>query len=58
MKKEDLRVIKTKISIKESFIELVKKKGFNKVSVTDIVQKANINRNTFLYSCFRHRYTA
>lgn len=47
MKKEDLRVIKTKISIKESFIELVKKKGFNKVSVTDIVQKANINRNTF-----------
>lgn len=47
MKKEDLRVIKTKISIKESFIELVKKKGYNKVSVTDIVQKANINRNTF-----------
>ena len=47
MKKEDLRVTKTKQSIKNSFIELVKKKGYNKVSVTDIVSKANINRNTF-----------
>lgn len=47
MKKEDLRIIKTKHSIKGSFIELVKEKGYNKVSVTDIVNKANINRNTF-----------
>lgn len=47
MKKEDLRIIKTKQSIKDSFIELVKEKGYNKVSVTDIVNKANINRNTF-----------
>lgn len=49
MKKEDLRIIKTKQSIKESFIELVKEKGYNKVSVTDIVNKANINRNTFYF---------
>jgi AcrR family transcriptional regulator len=47
MKKEDLRIIKTKQAIKDSFIELVKEKGYNKVSVTDIVNKANINRNTF-----------
>jgi AcrR family transcriptional regulator len=47
LKKEDLRIIKTKQSIKDSFIELVKEKGYNKVSVTDIVNKANINRNTF-----------
>ena len=47
MKKEDLRIIKTKQSIKESFIELVEVKGYNRVSVTDIVVKANINRNTF-----------
>ena len=47
MKKEDLRITKTKQSIKEAFIELVKKKGYNKVSVTDIVRFANINRNTF-----------
>ena len=47
MRKEDLRIIKTKQSIKESFIELVEVKGYNRVSVTDIVVKANINRNTF-----------
>lgn len=47
MKKEDLRIRKTKHSIKESFIDLVKKKGYKKVSVTDIVKEANINRNTF-----------
>lgn len=47
MKKEDLRSIKTKKSIKESFIELVEIKGYNKVSVSDIVNKAQINRNTF-----------
>ena len=47
MKKEDLRITKTKQAIKESFIALVKQKGYNKVSVTDIVNKANINRNTF-----------
>lgn len=47
MKKEDLRIIKTKQAIKDSFIELVEVKGYNRVSVTDIVKKANINRNTF-----------
>lgn len=47
MRKEDLRITKTKQSIKDSFIELVKKKGYNKVSVTDIVEIAQINRNTF-----------
>lgn len=47
MKKEDLRTKKTKRAIVESFIELVEIKGFNKVSVSDIVKKANINRNTF-----------
>ena len=46
MKKEDLRIIKTKQAIKDSFIELVEVKGYNRVSVTDIVKKANINRNT------------
>ena len=38
MKKEDLRIRKTKHSIKEAFIDLVKKKGYKKVSVTDIVK--------------------
>ena len=46
-RKEDLRVIKSKQAIKEAFIELVEIKGFDKVSVCDIANRANINRNTF-----------
>ena len=48
MKKEDLRSIKTKKSIKESFIELVEIKGYNKVSVSDIVNKAQSYHLIFL----------
>ena len=47
VRKEDLRVKKSKQAIKEAFIELVEIKGFDKVSVCDIATKANINRNTF-----------
>lgn len=46
-RKEDLRVIKSKQAIKEAFIELVEIKGFDKISVCDIANRANINRNTF-----------
>lgn len=46
-KNEDLRVIKTKKLIKDSFFELIGEKGYSKVTVTDITKKANINRNTF-----------
>ena len=44
---EDLRVKKTKKLIKDSFLELLEEKGYSKVSVTDITNKAMINRNTF-----------
>ena len=47
LKKEDLRVLRSKQAIKEAFIELVEVKGYDKVSVCDIAKKANINRNTF-----------
>ncbi len=45
--KIDLRVIKTKKLIKDSFIQLIEENGYSKVTVTDIVNKALINRNTF-----------
>lgn len=47
IKKEDLRITKSKLAIKQAFIELVETKGYDKVSVCDIAKKANINRNTF-----------
>lgn len=49
MKKEktDLRVIKTRASIKRVFLELIKKKPAEKITVTEIAEKAMINKGTF-----------
>ena len=46
-KKEDLRVIRTKNLIKNSFIMLAKQMSYQKISVKDLCDKAMINRNTF-----------
>ncbi len=46
-RKQDLRVVKTKTLIKNAFLELIELNGYSKVTVTDIVEKAMINRNTF-----------
>lgn len=46
-KKDDLRVIKTKKLIRNSFIELSKKISYQKISIKDLCDKAMINRNTF-----------
>lgn len=46
-KKEDLRVIKTKMLIRKSFIDLSKKINYQKITVKDLCDKAMINRNTF-----------
>lgn len=46
-KKDDLRVIKTRKLIKEAFYEVVKEKGFEKTTVSDIASRAMINRATF-----------
>lgn len=43
----DLRVIKTKTHIKEVFWELIEKYDYEKVTVTEIAEKAMINRKTF-----------
>jgi|LGOV01.1.fsa_nt_gb AcrR family transcriptional regulator len=46
-KKTDLRVIRTKSSIRKAFYELMKEKKFDKITVQDIADRAFINRNTF-----------
>lgn len=46
-KKEDLRVIKTRQSIKNVFFELLEEKPFEKITVSDITGRAMINRATF-----------
>ena len=52
-KKEDLRIARTKESIKKAFKELVCELPYEKVTVKAIADRAGINRNTFYlhYNC-------
>jgi AcrR family transcriptional regulator len=43
----DLRVLKTRKLIRDSFIELINKKSFETITINDISTKAQINRSTF-----------
>ncbi len=43
----DLRIQRTKAAIKESFLELRKKKPIEKITVTELTKSANINKATF-----------
>ena len=45
--KSDARVRYTKIRIKEAFFELLEEKDFQKISVTCLCERAEINRATF-----------
>lgn len=45
--KVDRRNIKTRQSIKNALLELIKEKNINEISVTDLTTKADINRGTF-----------
>lgn len=46
-KKTDLRVLRTRSSIKKAFFDLLKKKNYNKITIQDIAEEAFISRNTF-----------
>lgn len=54
-KKEDRRVKYTKQAIRESFLELLQEKPIDKISVTEICKRADINRGTF-YSHYTDPY--
>lgn len=46
-KKTDLRILRSKHSIREAFIQLLNEKGYEAITIQDIADKAMINRNTF-----------
>jgi AcrR family transcriptional regulator len=48
--KADLRVIKSKISIRNAFLRLIEEKGYPNITIKDIAERAMINRKTF----YRH----
>ncbi|WP_313640553.1 TetR/AcrR family transcriptional regulator [Paenibacillus sp.] len=51
----DLRVIRTKESIRQALVELINEKGFDAITVKDITTKANINRGTF-YAHYQDKF--
>lgn len=53
--KPDLRVLKTKKILYETFEELMKSYSFEKIKVSDICSKALINRSTF-YAHYNDKY--
>lgn len=54
-KNMDRRVIRTKKAIRMSFIDLLKENEINDITVTDIANKADINRKTF-YNYYNNVY--
>lgn len=46
----DLRVIKSKNSIRSAFLRLIEEKGYPNITIKDIAERAMINRKTF----YRH----
>lgn len=42
-------MIRTKEIIRDAFWELLEEKPYNKITVQDIVNRCQVNRNTFYY---------
>ena len=55
MKKQDLRIIKTKNALYQALLDLMKDKEFEEIKVSDICNKALVNRSTF-YAHFEDKY--
>ena len=49
VKQMDLRVQKSKRLIKDTFLNLMEKKGYKNITITDIAAEAQINRKTFYF---------
>lgn len=45
--KTDRRILRTKKAINEAFLELLTEKDFDRITINDISERANVNRGTF-----------
>lgn len=45
--KKDLRVIKTKAHLQEALLQLLKEKALDKITISELCKRANVNRGTF-----------
>lgn len=55
MEKTDLRIMKSKNALQASFIELLNKKRFSKITVDELCKLACVNRMTF-YNHYQDKY--
>lgn len=53
--KTDLRIIKTNLNIRNTFIQLLNEKSFDSITVQNILDRALINRSTF-YKHYSDKY--
>lgn len=53
-KKVDRRIMRTRQSLKDAYISLINEKEFSAISITDIVNRSNLNRSTF-YAHFQDK---
>ena len=52
--KNDRRSQRTRHLLSEALVELIREKGYNTITVTDIIDRANVGRSTF-YAHFRDK---
>jgi len=54
-KKRNRNALRSKYMIRQAFVSLIKKKPASRITITDIVNEANINRATFYahYTCLK-----
>lgn len=55
MESKDIRVLKTKKSIEDAFLHLIKENSFAEITIKDICHKAMISRSTF-YAHYKDKY--
>ena len=55
MDKTDLRIVKTNKALYEALLLLMKEKTFEEIKISDLCQKALINRSTF-YAHYNDKY--
>lgn len=53
--KVDLRIVKTKKTLREALLSLISEKDFDKIAVTEICNRALVNRMTF-YKYYEDKY--
>ena len=56
MEKDDLRIVKTKKALYDALTNMMKEKTFEEIKVSDICNKALVNRTTF-YAHFEDKYS-